>query len=1609
METVDRFLFTSDAYKHVENFWHESLRKFQNSFRFVQRTKGTRGESSRGEYRFQLSTESHHRIAGLAGSNANNVYTCLLSVLAIIIYKCTGDEQIIIDSPLHKRVASDKAYSDIVPMLLELKRFGTLRENISAIQQTVRDIYKFQNYPREMMLFSTAPKPVETNVLITYDQIHNRLADESQYDFACHIHAGKGEHFLDISISYSINLFDPSFIENLPSNFESVLSFFERIDTPLDELSILKDKETTRILVDFNRTEHPLAKEKSIPDIFDAIVLKYADSPAVMFEGRCLTYAELDKLSDRLAYHLIKQFSVTRGDFIGILMDKSELVVVAILGILKTGAAYVPLNSKMAKDRIEAIIGEMGMKAILSQIDYFYTFPELTGKMFLPDIQLETLPEPPDGWRPVINHEDPAYVIYTSGSTGIPKGVVIKHVSVANLVAWQTKQYGIGNGKSILQFFSYSFDGAVGETFMAILTGGLLRMFNSVRFNADDLMDFMNDGNIAVGVFVPSLLKQLDPSKLKNKDTWVVSVGEECPPELALRWSKVCRFANAYGPSEYTVYSHFFEVGPSLKDISIPVGGPISNTSSYILDKDLQIVPERVTGEIYISGIGLFDGYLMNRRLTLEKLKPNPFFLSTKFEDRGMLRSGKAAEEIIEFKKLHRTNSLTLAIKEGDITSGDDILKLATGLDDDLVEVSRRYLDSCSVERKFKSFRRYFLEGFNDSYSSCGINADTFRTLVPFDDYNNLHGIDLGFGNAEVMSLIKGLGANIKGVELSPFLVQKARNKGLDVMMGEIDNDIVNFTATYDLRESSLDFAFSSLVLDRIEYPVNFVKNILHVLRKGGKFAIQTLLPIVPVDDGEVDAKIVYTSDENLISPGHTLKEDKLSLIELLYQNGADEIVVYHFPYVVASRDGVQEYVVWSFTGTKDALPDRIESAYSKMYRTGDLGFYQQDGSVDFVGRTDDQIKLRGFRIELEEIEKALMKFEAVTDVKVVTKDDPDGEKVLVACYVSAHEVNHGELRQFLSTKLPDYMIPSHFISFKSLPLNTSGKFDKAALPESFEGIHDSTLIQPANAIEQQLHSIWARILNTTKIGTTENFFSLGGHSLKATQMIYFIHKEMNVKLDLSFVFDFPTIKKLAFEISRKDKTAYESIQVLPEQENYALSNAQQRIWLSVQLGADPRIYTVPVVHKIKGNIDVPAFRLAYRHVLHRHEILRTVLTTVDSLPRQLILDSIDSRFELCYIEAQSSAPERYTAENMVNEEKARVFDLYKGPLIVSKLLKTAADEFVLVLNFHHMVVDGWSMNIFVNEMLQLYENYRNNESPSLPGLKIQYRDYAAWQNSQLEGYGGLEAQNYWKSKFRNGLQKLVILTDYPRQPHRDYSGAVVIRPMSESTYAVVDRLANENNISQLCVVLAFAQILLNKHWGCNEITVGTPVSGRDHADLEGQIGIFLNILPIKIEMDTATDTCSSTLMKVKESLFEAFRYQYYPFELIIDDIKGSSQEGRDAGINVLVQMLDDEDGPDEFASGLSVEPYPFNVAVSQYELTFFIYSTDRGMSLKVEYQTALFKPETISRMIDDYMELISIAGNSPNRLLADIQLCTHSGVEDDVDLFLQNMQSIAQ
>ncbi|HEY0066651.1 MAG TPA: phosphopantetheine-binding protein, partial [Flavisolibacter sp.] len=574
-----------------------------------------------------------------------------------------------------------------------------------------------------------------------------------------------------------------------------------------------------------------------------------------------------------------------------------------------------------------------------------------------------------------------------------------------------------------------------------------------------------------------------------------------------------------YGPTEYTVYSHLEEVCPENLEgaYGVPVGKPIFNTHTYILDGARQPAGIGVQGEIYLSGDGMARGYLGNNTATLARFVPNPFFLADKFRDMGWTELPGSREDIEDLERRGHTVTHLPEVKQENCMK--DLLELADKLEPSLRKQALAEIDkNRHNEAKLNCLHRYFLEAYYNSYASQGINGPVLRMLFGFDDFRGKEGVELGFGNAEVLSALAEMGAAVRGVELSPFFVQKARNRGLDAWLGEVDLPYNEFLENCGLRDASLDFSICTLLLDRVEHPRNLVENLLGVLKEDGRFALQTLLPVVPVDDGDVEEKIIYTSEANRLTPGTDAGEDKMVLIQALYELGAADMSVYQLPYAVVSRDGVQEYTLWSFTGRRRAVEKRAES-YSRMYRTGDLGKYLPNGSIAFLGRIDHQIKLRGYRIELGEIESALQSHPAVADAAVITRTG-NGDTELVAYFTSGEKLYIPQLRSYLADLLPHYMRPARLVQVDEMPLTSGGKVDRNRLPAPEGDAGTGTeYIAPRNSTEEMLAAAWKEILGRETISVKDNFFELGGHSLRATRLASQVRRQLNVQVPLAELF----------------------------------------------------------------------------------------------------------------------------------------------------------------------------------------------------------------------------------------------------------------------------------------------------------------------------------------------------------------------------------------------------------------------------------------------------------------------------------------------------------
>jgi len=1115
-------------------------------------------------HEFEIPATVVQSLKTIGNREGATLFMTLLAAFNTLLSHYTGQEDIVVGTDIANRNHAETEgligfFINQIVMRTDLSGDPRFIELLRRVRAEAFDAYAHQDLPFERLVAALRPErhlshtpvfqvkfvlqnaPMETIELpgLSFSPL---TVPSTSVGYDLILSAEETPEGLQSALHYSTDLFDEVTARRMAGHFRTLLaSIASDPQQRKSDLQILTDGERHQLLVEFNDTSADYPVDKCIHELFEAHAERSPDAAAVVFGQQRITYGELNRRANQLARHL-RSLGVGPEVRVGICMERSINMVLSLMGVLKAGGAYIPLDPAYPLQRLSTMLDDASVSVLLTEESVLEKLPALWLQVVCIDSDWHMIASQGDeNLSSPVTPENAAYLIYTSGSTGHPKGVVIEHRGVASLAAWQAHNYGITTESRISQYASYSFDAAVGETFMALLNGAILIMLDRFDLDPERWAEAINEHQISVMVMVPSAIKALDPDLLKYPEKFtLVAVGETCPQELALKWAGKCNFMNAYGPTEYTVYSHLWKVDEQRvrENGFVPVGTPIFNCNSYILDRNLNPVPVGVTGEIYLSGPGIARGYLNKPDITAERFIPNRFHETAVVEDHGALLSESARAEIARLEgdgdRLHQQITWKKNLPS------ESILSLVESLDDELFERTRIFINNHIMhDAVYEGFCRYLIEGANGSYASRGINVDVLKFLLPFDNYRGLKGIDFGFGNGEIMQVLSSMGASMRGLDLNPFFVQKARDKGLDALMVKIDLPPDTFLKESGLDEGSQDFVISTLLLDRLEKPRDFLKNLFLVLKLRGRFAIQTLLPIVGIDDGNVDDPITYTPEEHRITPGKNVEEDKAMLISLMYELGARSLRVYRLPYVVMSRDGIQEYEIWSLVGYKGngsaITPDR--DYFDRMYRTGDLGRYLPDGCIDFRGRVDTQVKVRGYRIELGEIEAALLQQPNVKDAVVLAREDVPDDKRLVAYVVSDTESTSliADLRSQLKERLPDYMVPAAFVILDALPLTPNNKLDRRALPAPSGVVHKSDYVAPSTEIEQTIADVWCEVLNQDRLDVNDNFFDLGGHSLLMVEANSKLRKLLNKDFSITDMFQYPTVSSLAKYLSKQD------------------------------------------------------------------------------------------------------------------------------------------------------------------------------------------------------------------------------------------------------------------------------------------------------------------------------------------------------------------------------------------------------------------------------------------------------------------------------------------
>ncbi|MBL6448216.1 amino acid adenylation domain-containing protein [Fulvivirga sp. 29W222] len=666
-------------------------------------------------------------------------------------------------------------------------------------------------------------------------------------------------------------------------------------------------------------------------------------------------------------------------------------------------------------------------------------------------------------------------------------------------------------------------------------------------------------------------------------------------------------------------------------------------------------------------------------------------------------------------------------------------------------------------------------------------------------------------------------------------------------------------------------------------------------------------------------------------------------------------------------------------TLTSERFVSNPYSPGSLIYRTGDLARWNSNGDLEFFGRLDHQVKVRGFRIELGEIEHQLATHEQISEVVVITSEQ-SGDRQLVAYYVAAQSLAPEVIKNHLSGLLPDYMIPAKYIYMEAIPLTASGKVDRKSLPEPDTG--KEAYVAPANDIEKELVSVWADVLKLDKdqISVTRSFFDLGGHSLRATALVNKLYKEMAVEVPLKEVFQHQDIRSLGHYILSLDKSSFSGIEKAESKAYYPLSAAQRRLYFLYEFDKDSLAYNMPQVVKFKGGLDKVQLQAAFEQLIKRHESLRTSFVVVNDEPQQKI--NTETNFNLEFYRAgEKEVPG-------IIREFIRPFDLSEAPLIRVALVTNPdknVDDQILMMDMHHMITDGVSQNILVADLIALYNG------STLPEPRLQYKDYAVWQQSAAQQELKARQKAFWMDMFADEIHALDLPSDYVRPMIKHDQGAYYTFELGVEETLALRELAAAQGTTMFMIILGIYNVLLSRLGNQEDIVIGTPVAGREHSDLESMIGMFVNTLPLRFNPkgELGFETFLSEMQAVAVAGLDN---QVYPYEELVDALNIRRDTSRNPLFDVMFSFHHRQEEDGHRPKGLSAEPYPMDTVVSQFDLTLIGTEGQENIQLGFEYATALFREETIRRFASCFKSIVNEVISDSQVKLSEINILS----EDD-------------
>jgi natural product biosynthesis luciferase-like monooxygenase protein/amino acid adenylation domain-containing protein len=699
---------------------------------------------------------------------------------------------------------------------------------------------------------------------------------------------------------------------------------------------------------------------------------------------------------------------------------------------------------------------------------------------------------------------------------------------------------------------------------------------------------------------------------------------------------------------------------------------------------------------------------------------------------------------------------------------------------------------------------------------------------------------------------------------------------------------------------------------------------------------------------------------------------------------------------------------------TNDEGPDSSlllgPSSFGRLYRTGDRARVRSDGTLEFLGRVDDQVKIRGVRIELGEVEAVLRSHADVREVAVLALAAGSDAKRLVAYVVPlederrttndegvdssmAHRPSSfvAELRSFVQAKLPDYMVPSAFVLLDALPLNTRGKLDRRALPlpDATRPELDTAYVAPRTPAEEVIAGIWAAVLVLAQVGVNDNFFTLGGHSLLATQVMSRVSTAFDFDIPLRQLFEAPTVAGLAAFVTAGQsgplRAAKPPLLPVRRDQPLPLSFAQQRLWFLDRLQPGNAAYNMPVAVRLTGALDVAALQMSLRAIVQRHEAIRTTFAMHDGQPVQVIAPALRVPLLLLDLQDLPDGQQALALEQRVSAEAQSPFDLTRGPLLRTTLVRLDATAYVLLLTMHHSVSDGWSMSVAIRELGLLYSAFVQGRPAPLPALPLQYADYALWQRDWLQGAVLDEQLAYWRRQLGGALPVLDLPADRPHTAASAPNAGSQTLALSKDLSEQLKQLSQREGATPFMILLSAFTLLLGRYTGQDDIVVGAPIANRNQTETEGLIGFFINTLVLRTDL-AGNPSFQELIGRVREMLLGAYAHQDLPFEKLVEELQPERSLERNPFFDVLFNFINTPQTQLELPQ-LNLDVVEQPEGGSKFWITLYVAEQDGGFDLRATYQQRLFSAAYITTLLNQFAELLAQIAAQPDRSISSYSL----------------------